>query len=149
MRSTTPPRPSGTRRPHPVGVLGNDTDVENDPLLITGKTNGLKGTVAITGGGTGLTYDPFTGYNGADSFTYTISDGNGGTDTATVNITIAGANRPPNAVNDVSFSVPEGAARPRLRCSRTTTIPMATRSRSWPRRTGRTARSSSPAAGQG
>ena len=66
--------------------------------------------MAITGGGTGLTYDPFTGYTGADSFTYTIDDGNGGTDTATVSITIAGANRAPNAVNDVSFSVPEGAA---------------------------------------
>ena len=48
-----------------VGVLGNDTDVENDPLQITGKTNGAHGTVAITGGGTGLTYDPFTGYTGS------------------------------------------------------------------------------------
>ena len=93
-----------------IGVLGNDTDVEHDTLLITGKTNGSKGNVAITGGGTGLTYDPFTGFNGDDTFTYTIDDGNGGTDTATVSITIAGANRAPNAVNDVSFSVPEGAA---------------------------------------
>ena len=94
-----------------VGVLGNDTDPESDPLLITAKTNGAHGTVAITGGGTGLTYDPFTGYTGADTFTYTVSDGHGGTDTATVTITVTGANRAPNAVNDVSMSVPEGAAR--------------------------------------
>ncbi len=95
---------------NPVGVLTNDSDVELDPLQITGKTNGAKGTVVITGGGTGLTYDPFTGYLGADSFTYTISDGNGGTDTATVTVNITGDNRAPNAVNDVGFSVPEGAA---------------------------------------
>ena len=105
--STTAVRDSAAA---PVGVLGNDTDVENDPLLITAKTNGVHGTVAITGGGTGLTYDPFTGHNGADTFTYTISDGHGGTDTATVSVTIAGENRAPNAVNDVGVSVPEGAA---------------------------------------
>ena len=96
-----------------IGVLANDTDADADPLLITAKTNGTKGSVVITGvvtgGGTGLTYDPFTGYNGADTFTYTISDGHGGTATATVAINITGANRPPNAVNDVTFSVPEGA----------------------------------------
>ena len=105
--STTAVRDSAAA---PVGVLGNDTDVENDPLLITAKTNGAHGTVAITGGGTGLTYDPFTGHSGADTFTYTINDGNGGTDTATVSVTIAGENRAPNAVNDVGVSLPEGAA---------------------------------------
>ena len=130
-----------------VGVLGNDTDTEHDTLHITGKTNGAKGTVAITGGGTGLTYDPFTGLSGADSFIYTIDDGNGGTDTATVFVTIAGANLAPNAANDVSFSVPEGAAATRWRSSRTTTIPTATRSPSSRRPTALTARSPSPVAG--
>ncbi len=92
-----------------VAVLANDSDVELDPLLIIAKTTAAKGTVVITGGGTGLTYDPFTGFSGADSFTYTISDGHGGTATATVTLNIAGNDRAPNAVNDVSFSVPEGA----------------------------------------
>ena len=55
---------------------------------ITAKTNGAKGTVAITGGGTGLTYDPAPLKNGTDTFTYTVSDGHGGTDTATVLVTI-------------------------------------------------------------
>ena len=105
--STTAVRDSAAA---PIGVLGNDTDVENDPLLIIAKTNGVHGTVAITGGGTGLTYDPFTGHSGLDTFTYTIDDGNGGTDSATVSVTIAGENRAPNAVNDVGVSVPEGAA---------------------------------------
>jgi Big-like domain-containing protein len=45
--------------------------------------------VAITGGGTGLTYDPQANKHGGDTFTYTISDGHGGFDTATVEVTIA------------------------------------------------------------
>jgi VCBS repeat-containing protein len=40
------------------------------------------------------------GESGADSFTYTIADGNGGTDTATVNITVTGVNDAPVAQDD-------------------------------------------------
>lgn len=80
--------------------LANDSDVEGDTLTITDRTNGAKGIVTITGGGTGLTYKPNANAFGADSFTYTISDGNGGTATATVNVTITAVNDPPNAVND-------------------------------------------------
>ena len=75
--------------PTAVDVLGNDTDAENDILHVTGKTNGAKGSVTITGGGTGLTYDPAPGPAGTDTFTYTISDGNGGVDTGTVHVTIS------------------------------------------------------------
>lgn len=34
------------------------------------------------------TYTPDANFHGVDSFTYTLSDGNGGTDTGTVNVTI-------------------------------------------------------------
>ena len=94
-----------------VPVLVGDKDVENDPLTITAKTNGTKGAVVITGGGTGLTYKPYIGFSGPDTFTYTISDGHGGTAIGTVSVTIiTGVNDPPTAGNDGSMSVPEGAA---------------------------------------
>ena len=37
-----------------------------------------------------IVYTPNAGFTGADAFTYTISDGKGGTDTATVNVTVTG-----------------------------------------------------------
>lgn len=76
---------------------GNDTDADGNSLTVTARTNGAHGTVAYTG--TSLTYTPTTGYSGEDTFTYTISDGVGGTDTANVYVNVI-ANSPPDAVND-------------------------------------------------
>ena len=83
-----------------VPVLANDTDGNGDTLTITAKTDGAKGVVVITGGGTGLTYRPTANSTGSDTFTYTVSDGNGGTDTATVSVTIDPVEDPPVAVDD-------------------------------------------------
>ena len=54
-----------------------------------------------------FTYDPNgsfealdTGETDTDSFTYRATDGDGGTDIATVRITITGVNDPPVAVDD-------------------------------------------------
>jgi hypothetical protein len=74
--------------PTALAVKANDTDIDGDTLLITAATNGAHGAVAITGGGTGLTYDPAQLYFGSDVFSYTISDGHGGSDTATVLLTV-------------------------------------------------------------
>ena len=78
-----------------LSVLANDTDVDADTLTITATTNGAHGTVTITGAGTGLTYDPVQLYYGTDVFTYTIGDGHGGADTATVLLTIVKDNTKP------------------------------------------------------
>lgn len=61
----------------------NDTDADGDPLTITWATQGTKGNVTRT---TSLvTYTPTTlARHGTDSFTYTISDGQGGTATGTI-----------------------------------------------------------------
>ena len=80
-----------------VDVLDNDSDPNSDPLAIDSFTDGTNGTVDQTAGG--LTYTPNVDFNGSDSFTYTVSDGNGGFDTATVNVTI-------NSVNDAPVAAP-------------------------------------------
>ena len=70
-----------------VTVLVNDDDVDGDALKVTTKTNGAHGTVTCTAAGS-CTYKPAANYNGSDSFTYTVSDGHGGTDVGTVRVTV-------------------------------------------------------------
>ena len=94
-----------------IDVLANDSILPDagETLTITAVTNGTNGTVAITGGGTGLTYTPNANFFGADSFTYTIADGNGGTATATVNVTVTNVNDPPIPL-DNSFVISSGGS---------------------------------------
>ena len=95
-------------------LLGNDTDADSDMLSITGiDTTGTLGTVSQNDDGS-YSYNPngaFEALNdgdlGSDSFTYTVSDGKGGTSSATVNIDINGVtditppdNNAPDAVDD-------------------------------------------------
>ena len=77
-----------------VDVLANDTDVDNDRLVILGVTQGRNGSVTINANNK-LIYKPNRNFSGADSFSYTVSDGKGGTDTAEVKITVAAVNDPP------------------------------------------------------
>jgi hypothetical protein len=86
-----------------VDVRANDTDVDGDAITVSGAGNGSKGTTAVTADGK-VRYTPNSNENGADSFTYAISDGHGGTATGTVNVTI-------NPVNDapVLANVPASA----------------------------------------
>ena len=73
-----------------LGVLRNDYDQDTfDTLTITGFTPGTHGSVAVTRNGTRLAYTPDPGYLGADTFSYTISDGRGGTSVGNVTITVA------------------------------------------------------------
>ncbi len=76
-----------------IDVLANDDDPDEDPLTITGVTAASHGITSTDGDY--VYYTPTTGYSGADSFTYTIDDGNGGTDTGAVSITVQ-ANAPPS-----------------------------------------------------
>ena len=94
--------------PVTVNVLANDSDPDGDALAVSTFTQAAHGTVASVTGG--LRYTPTSGYSGGDSFTYTISDGRGGTATATVSLTVqAPPNRAPVAVAD-STSTQAGTA---------------------------------------
>jgi|GEM_PF-3609604 len=71
-----------------VHVLANDSDQDKDALIVTSATNPAHGTAVVSGGGQTVTYTPSNGYYGADSFTYSISDGHGGTASAKATITV-------------------------------------------------------------
>jgi hypothetical protein len=82
--------------------LGNDTDPESDPLTITAfdTASTAAGTITDNGDGT-YTYTPAAGFNGNDTFTYTISDGTA-SDTATVTVNVGPVNDPPVATDDAA-----------------------------------------------
>jgi hypothetical protein len=71
-----------------VAVLANDTDPNGDPLTVTSVSSAVGGSAAITAGNT-VTFSPAAGFTGAGSFTYSISDGRGGTASAGVSVTVA------------------------------------------------------------
>jgi hypothetical protein len=66
-----------------ISVLANDTDPNNDVLTVTAATQPANGQVVKNADNT-VTYAPNAGFAGTDHFTYTVSDGRGGSDTAAV-----------------------------------------------------------------
>ena len=112
-----------------LNVIANDNDEDGDTLSIN-VVNGAavistpsKGTAVVKAGSTAeITYTPNSTATGPDTFTYEVSDGNGGTDVGTVNVTITplpGGSDDDPPVNDsprfnegasVTRTVPEDAA---------------------------------------
>ena len=68
-------------------VLINDSDIDGDTLIISAFSQAANGTVISHGDGR-FTYTPNNGFSGTDSFSYTISDGQGGSDTGVVEIQV-------------------------------------------------------------
>ena len=72
----------------PIDVLANDSDPNAGDTLsvlsVTAPNNG----VAVNSGNGIVTYTPSLGFSGSDTFDYAVSDGNGGTDVGTVNVTV-------------------------------------------------------------
>src|SRR5581483_5253505 len=72
-----------------INVLGNDSDADADALTVRALgTPNHGGTVAIRNNGGGVGYTPANGFSGSETFTYTVSDGHGGTANATVTATV-------------------------------------------------------------
>ena len=83
------------------GVLGNDLDADGDALTAVLSSDVSNGTLVLNGDGS-FDYTPDADFNGVDSFVYSVSDGFGSADTATVTITV-------DAVNDAPVALDDGA----------------------------------------
>ncbi|MEP7203070.1 MAG: Ig-like domain-containing protein [Ilumatobacteraceae bacterium] len=84
-----------------INVLANDTDADGDTLAIAAYNTAAiaGGTVTALGGGS-FNYTPDPNFNGTETFDYTVTDGNGSTDTATVTIIVAPTPDAPVATAD-------------------------------------------------
>jgi hypothetical protein len=67
-------------------VVANDSDPDGNPLSVSAVTQGAHGAVTYSGGS--VTYTPDAGFLGDDSFTYTVSDGQGGSDEGAVSVRV-------------------------------------------------------------
>lgn len=76
-------------------VLSNDSDPDGDPLTIPSFSNPTPSAIGVSIGcsNTCLTVTPFQ--TGTRYITYTASDGNGGTDTAVLRVSVSGGGGPP------------------------------------------------------
>lgn len=97
-----------------IEALANDTDIDSsDVLRIHLSTQGSYGTVSISQDDLVLTYTPNANFTGMDNFTYVISDGNGGFDSASIYVTVTSENDAPvilskddhDAVEDILYTV--------------------------------------------
>lgn len=71
------------------------TDDDGDLLTFSADTLPTNGIATVNADGS-FTYTPNANYSGNDSFTVLVDDGNGGTDAATVDVTILGVNDVPS-----------------------------------------------------
>ncbi len=94
------------------GVLTNDSDPESNPITVSAfdATSAQGAAVSVSADGSFI-YNPTgsaalqmlsIGGMVADTFTYTISDGAGGMDTATVTVTVTGVDDAPTALDDTA-----------------------------------------------
>ena len=89
----------------PSTLLANDTDPDGgDRLSITAVGGATNGSVGLNAGI--VTFTPATNFNGTAGFNYTLSDGQGGTATGNVSVTVTAVNDAPVANNDSGFSTP-------------------------------------------
>src|SRR2546422_5946432 len=107
-----------TEEDHPVtltaaALLGNDADVDGDPLRVLTVGEAQNGLTRVNPDGS-VTYTPGFDFAGTDQFTYMVSDGHGGNATGTVSLTVTPVDDPPVVTADAveATAVVAGAAAP-------------------------------------
>ncbi|WP_171815466.1 Ig-like domain-containing protein [Stanieria cyanosphaera] len=85
--------------PITIDVMANDSDPEKQAINITSVTSLTGATVQVANGK--VVYTPKLNYHGTDTFTYTIADTSGATNSAIVTVNVnPKTNNPPTAGND-------------------------------------------------
>ncbi|MDX8412802.1 MAG: FG-GAP-like repeat-containing protein, partial [Mariprofundales bacterium] len=77
-------------------ISASDVDV-GTTLIYSIYSQATHGTATIHATTGAVTFTPYANYNGSDYFTVQVADGNGGTDTMRVNVTLTPVNDPPVA----------------------------------------------------
>jgi hypothetical protein len=90
-----------------VSVLANDNDVDGDVFNISAVTQGASGSVVNFG--RNVTYTPTANFCGSDVFTYTATDNNSASDTASVAVTVTCVNDLPIASDDSVSMIEDGS----------------------------------------
>jgi hypothetical protein len=87
-----------------VKLLAGATDADQDQLTVTAAATSTAGA-SVVWSSTQVSYTPPTDFVGTDSYTFTVSDGNGGTAVGTVTVTVtANSGLSPNVVSDPTYS---------------------------------------------
>ncbi|MGH7817082.1 MAG: tandem-95 repeat protein [Candidatus Binatia bacterium] len=85
------------------GVLGNDNEINGNPLAATLLSTTSNGVLGLNPDGS-FSYTPNPNFSGTDSFTYRADNGSANSNLATVTITVSQVNDIPVASND-SYAV--------------------------------------------
>lgn len=84
--------------------LSNDYDIESDDITLVSVTAPSSGSAMANPGGPSITYTPASGFSGIATFTYSVQDQQGATNTGNVSVAVSPpTNLPPVAVDDVLY----------------------------------------------
>ena len=92
-------------------VLANDTDIDGDDLTVSLVDDVENGVLTLNADGT-FDYAPNVDFDGIDAFAYSVSDGDGGTDTAVVTLTVDPVDAPTTIGGDLQGAATEDDATP-------------------------------------
>ncbi len=94
-----------------AGILSNDSDVGDGPLIVRVTTNASHGTLVVNDDGS-FTYTADANYHGVDSFVYEVEDRDGEVTSGTVQLTIESVADPAVITGDTAGTTDEDSTTP-------------------------------------